>query len=143
MIIALTGEPPNRRRYINPKIEEELVDFKKEIEEKFAKSRIRTYKFPLKNTTVLPDSLRNSVIRYEDIDEPTFNTIHKKKNNYIKTMNEPSMHQSQFKISDSPKLKNSELPSVIATNEKNRYQDIMRSINSTEQFIKANQAKIA
>ena len=35
-------------RYINPKIEEELKDFKKEIEEKFAKSRLKAYNFPLK-----------------------------------------------------------------------------------------------
>jgi len=34
-IIALACGPLKRKRYINPKIELELVDFKNEIEEKF------------------------------------------------------------------------------------------------------------
>jgi len=38
----------SRPRYINPKIEAELVDFKKEIEDKFNKSKLKTFKFPLK-----------------------------------------------------------------------------------------------
>ena len=39
-IIAYACGPLRKKgRYINPKIELELVDFKKEIEEKFAKSR--------------------------------------------------------------------------------------------------------
>ena len=33
---------------MNPKIELELVDFKKEIEEKFAKSALRKFKMPRK-----------------------------------------------------------------------------------------------
>ena len=37
-----------RRRYINPKIELELVDFKKEIEEKFAKSPLKKFQMPRK-----------------------------------------------------------------------------------------------
>jgi len=37
-----------RPRYINEKIEEELVEFKEEIEEKFAKSEVnKNFKFPL------------------------------------------------------------------------------------------------
>lgn len=40
-IIALACGNLTRPRYINPKIEAELVDFKKEIEEKFAKSQLR------------------------------------------------------------------------------------------------------
>ena len=47
-IIALACGPLTKPRYINPKIEAELVDFKKEIEEKFAKSKLRSFKFPLK-----------------------------------------------------------------------------------------------
>jgi len=35
--------PLKNKRYINPKIELELVDFKKEIEEKFAKSALRKF----------------------------------------------------------------------------------------------------
>ena len=42
-IIALACGPLKRKRYINPKIELELVDFKKEIEEKFAKSPLRKF----------------------------------------------------------------------------------------------------
>lgn len=34
-IIALACGPLRKKRYINPKIELELIDFKKEIEEKF------------------------------------------------------------------------------------------------------------
>jgi len=37
-----------------------LVDFKKEIEEKFAKSKLRTFKFPLKKPPKLPDAMRNT-----------------------------------------------------------------------------------
>ena len=37
-----------KKRYINPKIELELVEFKKEIEEKFAKSAIKTFVMPKK-----------------------------------------------------------------------------------------------
>jgi hypothetical protein len=44
----LTGGPLKKPRYVNEKIESELVDFKKEIEEKFAKSELRIFKFPLK-----------------------------------------------------------------------------------------------
>ena len=39
--------PLTKQRYINPKIEEELVEFKHEIEEKYHASSINyTYKFP-------------------------------------------------------------------------------------------------
>ena len=43
--IGFTGRPLQNinDRYINPKIEEELKDFKKEIEEKFAKSKLKTF----------------------------------------------------------------------------------------------------
>lgn len=42
-IIGLACGPLKNKRYINPKIEAELVDFKKEIEEKFAKSALRKF----------------------------------------------------------------------------------------------------
>ena len=58
-----------RPRYINPKIETELIDFKKEIEEKFAKSKLRAFKFPLKKQAPkLPDTMRSS--RYVESDGP-------------------------------------------------------------------------
>ena len=41
-----------RRRYINPKIELELVDFKKEIEEKFAKSPLKKFNMPRRSEPV-------------------------------------------------------------------------------------------
>lgn len=47
-IIALACGPLKRKRYINPKIELELVDFKKEIEEKFAKSPLKKFQMPRK-----------------------------------------------------------------------------------------------
>ena len=47
-IIALACGPLRKKRYINPKIEQELVEFKKEIEEKFAKSPLRKFEMPLK-----------------------------------------------------------------------------------------------
>ena len=49
-IISYTGRPLENLsdRYVNPKIELELVDFKKEIEEKFAKSKLRSFNFPYK-----------------------------------------------------------------------------------------------
>ena len=40
--------PLKRKRYINPKIELELVEFKKEIEEKFEKSPLRSFVMPRK-----------------------------------------------------------------------------------------------
>ena len=39
----------SKQRYINPKIEQELVDFKKEIEQKFQKSALRRFTMPLNN----------------------------------------------------------------------------------------------
>ena len=47
-IIALACGPLRKKRYINPKIELELIDFKKEIEEKFAKSALRKFEMPLR-----------------------------------------------------------------------------------------------
>ena len=50
-IISYTDGPLTKPRYINPKIEEELVDFKKEIQEKFTKSKLRAFKMPLKKNS--------------------------------------------------------------------------------------------
>ena len=50
-IIALACGPLKRKRYINPKIEQELVDFKKEIEQKFEKSPLRKFVMPLAEST--------------------------------------------------------------------------------------------
>lgn len=47
-IIALACGPLKRKRYINPKIELELIDFKKEIEEKFGKSPLKKFQMPRK-----------------------------------------------------------------------------------------------
>lgn len=49
-VIGLAAGPLSKPRYINPKIEAELVDFKKEIEEKFAKSPLLTFTFPRRST---------------------------------------------------------------------------------------------
>jgi len=38
--------PLNRQRYINPKLEKELVEFKREVEDKFAKSLIASFTYP-------------------------------------------------------------------------------------------------
>lgn len=38
--------PLQRNRYINPKLEKELHDFKKEVEDKFAKSPIAGFNYP-------------------------------------------------------------------------------------------------
>jgi hypothetical protein len=68
-IIALACGKLQRPRYINPKIETELLDFKKEIEEKFIKSKLRTFKFPLKKqTSKVPESMHSS--RYIESDGP-------------------------------------------------------------------------
>lgn len=45
-IIALACGPLKRKRYINPKIEVELIDFKKEIEEKFLASALKKFIMP-------------------------------------------------------------------------------------------------
>ena len=64
-----------QKRYINPKIEAELVDFKKEIEEKFGKSPLIGFKFPRKSAnqspkhTKLPNpSMRTTANRYQASD---------------------------------------------------------------------------
>ena len=51
-IIALACGPLRQKRHINPKIEAELVDFKKEIEGKFAKSPLRSFVMPRKASQV-------------------------------------------------------------------------------------------
>ena len=58
--MALTNGPLTKQRYINKKIESELIDFKKEIEEKFAASELRVFKFPLKKQSRLPDAMRST-----------------------------------------------------------------------------------
>lgn len=50
-IVALACGPLKKKRYINPKIELELVDFKQEIEEKFAKSALKKFQMPRKAET--------------------------------------------------------------------------------------------
>jgi hypothetical protein len=40
------------KRYINPKIELELIDFKKEIEEKYEKSALRKFVMPKEQVKV-------------------------------------------------------------------------------------------
>jgi hypothetical protein len=47
-IVALACGPLTRKRYINKKIEAELVEFKKEIEEKYANSALKKFKMPRK-----------------------------------------------------------------------------------------------
>ena len=45
--VAYACGPLRRPRYINERIEEELIEFKKEIEERFAKSKVNaSFKFP-------------------------------------------------------------------------------------------------
>lgn len=39
-------------RYLNAKVEEELVEFKEEIQKKFQTSKLRDFKYPLKNQKV-------------------------------------------------------------------------------------------
>lgn len=73
--IGFTGRPLENinDRYINPKIEEELKDFKKEIEEKFQKSKLKTFSFPLKKKktmTKLPNPNMRSA-RYGDKNSET------------------------------------------------------------------------
>ena len=48
-IVANACGPLKKPRYVNPKIEKELVEFKQEIEDKFAKSAFnKTFVFPKK-----------------------------------------------------------------------------------------------
>lgn len=51
-IIANACGPLKKPKYVNPKIEKELVEFKQEIEEKFEKSALRTFVFPKKRDTL-------------------------------------------------------------------------------------------
>ena len=46
-IIAYACGPLKKKRHYNPNIEVELIDFVKEIEEKFAKSPLRKFHMPL------------------------------------------------------------------------------------------------
>lgn len=48
--VCLACGPLAKKRYINPKIEQELSEFKLEIDDKFKKSVMnKTYRFPLVN----------------------------------------------------------------------------------------------
>ena len=46
--VGLACGPLKRQRYINQKIEKELVAFKKEIEKKFSKSGLKSFVMPKK-----------------------------------------------------------------------------------------------
>jgi len=48
--VSLACGPLLKKRYVNPKIEQELAEFKLEIDDKFKKSHMnKTYRFPLSN----------------------------------------------------------------------------------------------
>jgi len=49
--------PLTRQRYINPKLEKELVEFKKEVEGKFSKSEASTFTFPRMKSPIPKDDL--------------------------------------------------------------------------------------
>ena len=55
-MIAYACGPLKKPRYINEKIEKELLDFKQEVEDKFKKSPLRNFKFPLKEEIEIDDS---------------------------------------------------------------------------------------
>ena len=55
-VIGLACGPLKKKRYINPKIELELIEFKKEIEDKFAKSSIKAFTMPRKCVNETNDS---------------------------------------------------------------------------------------
>ena len=58
-----------KERYINPKIEAELIEFKEEIEEKFATSEMNnTYKFQRMTDS---KSLRNSIVKQSYVSKNT------------------------------------------------------------------------
>jgi hypothetical protein len=60
-IIGLACGPLKKPRYINPKIEKELVEFKKEIEDKFEKSEVKLYRFPfIQEEGFLPEPRKSS-----------------------------------------------------------------------------------
>ena len=44
--VAYACGPLKKQRYINPKIEQELEEFKKEIDQKFQKAEMTQYHFP-------------------------------------------------------------------------------------------------
>ena len=102
MIIGLTSSVPlKKKRYINPKIEAELVEFKKEIEQKFEKSQIKNFKFPIRNNlSHLPDPMRKSFNPFtsEDFgDAPSpfgYQGSTRKNKVYLNSINES---RSQFK----------------------------------------------
>ncbi len=73
LTFALACGPLLRPRYINPKLEKELVEFKLEVEEKHAKAGTRKYIFPRfensdnndhhQNNSVSPSSAVIKIIR--------------------------------------------------------------------------------
>lgn len=67
-IIGLACGPLRKPRYINPKIETELVEFKKEIEDKFNKSKLKAFKFPLMKEKLLINPKRGSLNPDSSID---------------------------------------------------------------------------
>jgi hypothetical protein len=63
--------PLKRERYVNDKIEEELVEFKQEIEEKYNKSRLNlTFRFPrpLLNKQQAPAPPINRSVKLQPMD---------------------------------------------------------------------------
>ena len=153
-IIAFACGPLTKPRYINPKIETELIDFKKEIEEKFAKSKLRSFRFPLKKQSKLPDALRST--RYANSHEnsnerdaaPPINGQSSSRKNvnqssFISYQGDQMHARPQYAQVDSPRRHGGAAGGGQHMMEQTRYNDIMRSINNTEQFIKAKQAMAA
>jgi hypothetical protein len=84
-IIALACGPLKKPRYINPKIEKELVEFKKEIEEKFEKCETRHYQFLRPSGSFLPLARRS-----QQPTEPRSERAHEMLYTYLNTHNNAS-----------------------------------------------------
>ena len=70
--VSLACGPLKKARYINPKIEKELVEFKEEISEKYEASDMnKTYSFPKKSGQINPRISRNFASSQESSLQPT------------------------------------------------------------------------
>ena len=81
-----------RPRYINPKLEKELVEFKMEVEDKFHKSPIRTFSFPRKPS----ESNGDLILTVEEVDLKAFKTQGRGHKRYNPDSNTSEISQSHI-----------------------------------------------
>lgn len=77
--------PLSKQRYINPKLERELIDFRREVEAKHAKAETARYRYPRRE--VLAAATTTTIAMMDEAPKGTAGNEHLKIKEYIRQEN--------------------------------------------------------